>query len=102
MNRSFEPLKLVNTYGAFGSVGKQRDEITIQAKSAGGRWKEYAFQCKPGPVRRRPCVLGPYHLRLDWLAWFAGFQTYQHQPWLVHLVNRFPPLPPLVILNPQT
>jgi hypothetical protein len=26
-----------------------------------------------------------YHFRLDWLAWFAGFQTYQYQPWLVHL-----------------
>ena len=26
-----------------------------------------------------------YHYRLDWLAWFAGFQTYQYQPWLVHL-----------------
>src|SRR4051812_24953830 len=30
MNASFDPLNLVNTYGAFGSVGKERDEIIFE------------------------------------------------------------------------
>src|SRR5262249_33494180 len=30
MNRDFDPLSIVNTYGAFGSVGDVRYEITIE------------------------------------------------------------------------
>src|SRR5205814_8648640 len=30
MNSSFDPLDLVNTYGAFGSVGKERYEIIFE------------------------------------------------------------------------
>ena len=29
-------------------------------------WLEYEFKCKPGDVHRRPCVVSPYHYRLDW------------------------------------
>jgi hypothetical protein len=28
---------------------------------------------------RRPCWISPYHLRIDWLMWFAAFQNYQVQ-----------------------
>ena len=41
----------------------------------GGRWEEYEFHCKPGDVSRRPCIISPYHYRLDWLMWFAAFQV---------------------------
>lgn len=81
--------------GAFGSVGKVRDEIVIQGTrqrspvdGRGVEWQDYEFKCKPGDVGRRPCLISPYHYRLDWLAWFAGFQTYQHQPWTLHLIDR--------------
>ncbi len=30
MNRSFDRLHLVNTYGAFGSVGRKRDEVILE------------------------------------------------------------------------
>ena len=30
MNTSFEPLHLVNTYGAFGSVSRERHEIVLE------------------------------------------------------------------------
>src|SRR5262249_52951291 len=30
MNTSFDPLELVNTYGAFGSVGKERLQLVIE------------------------------------------------------------------------
>jgi hypothetical protein len=30
MNSSYDPLDLVNTYGAFGSVGRERDEIIFE------------------------------------------------------------------------
>ncbi len=71
MNRSFDKLQLVNTYGAFGSVGKVRNEIVLMGTTdktvtARTKWKEYEFQCKPGNVDRRPCLISPYHYRLDW------------------------------------
>lgn len=91
MNTSFEPLRLVNTYGAFGSVTKKRNEVILQGTSSldpnspGAVWEEYEFKCKPGNVTRRPCLISPYHYRLDWLMWFAAFQNYQQNPWLIHL-----------------
>src|SRR3712207_7043515 len=30
MNASFDPFRLVNTYGAFGSVSRVRDEVVIE------------------------------------------------------------------------
>jgi hypothetical protein len=39
-------------------------------------------------VRRRPCVVAPYHYRLDWQIWFAAMSSYQRNPWLVHLVYK--------------
>lgn len=38
-------------------------------------WEDYEFKCKPGDPRRRPCLISPYHYRLDWLMWFAAFQV---------------------------
>ncbi|XP_043085981.1 lipase maturation factor 1 isoform X2 [Puntigrus tetrazona] len=81
MNTSFDALRIVNTYGAFGSVTKERTEVvfqgTLSADPAGDRvvWEEYEFLCKPGALDRRPCLISPYHYRLDWLMWFAAFQV---------------------------
>ncbi|CAN0258114.1 unnamed protein product [Discosporangium mesarthrocarpum] len=51
-------------------------------------WREYEFKCKPGDIDRRPCLITPYHYRLDWLMWFAAFQNYQANPWLVRLATK--------------
>ena len=76
MNRNYDRLELVNTYGAFGSVGMTRHELviegTLDADPATATWHAYELPCEPGDVARRPCVLGPYHRRLDWLMWFAA------------------------------
>ena len=90
MNRSYDRLALVNTYGAFGSVGKERDELVIEgtrdADPGTATWAAYELPCKPGDVTRRPCVLGPYHRRLDWLIWFAAMQDQPRDPWVIHFV----------------
>ena len=78
MNYSFDPLRLVNTYGAFGSITRRRDEVIIEGTSDARdharrrSWREYQFKGKPGDPRRRPRQVAPYHLRLDWLMWFAA------------------------------
>lgn len=95
MNTSFSPLRIVNTYGAFGSITKRRTEVILKGTNSStpesplAVWEEYEFKCKPGDIFRQPCLISPYHYRLDWLMWFAAFQNYQHNPWLVHLAAKF-------------
>lgn len=48
---------------------------TIIPDEDGGIWEEFQFKCKPGDPKRRPCIISPYHYRLDWLMWFAAFQV---------------------------
>ena len=93
MNTSFEPFELVNTYGAFGSIGRQRYEVILQGTydatpGPEARWLDYEFPCKPGDVNRRPCVIAPYQPRLDWQIWFAAMSDIGSEPWLVHLVYK--------------
>jgi hypothetical protein len=91
MNTSFDRLHLVNTYGAFGSVGKERHEIVFEGTrddppTAATKWKEYDFWCKPGTPTRRPCVIAPFQPRLDWQIWFAAMSTPERYPWTLNLV----------------
>jgi hypothetical protein len=85
MNTSFHSLELVNSYGAFGSVGRERDEIVFEGSRDGQTWVAYEFACKPGDPMRRPCVVSPYHHRIDWQIWFAAMGTPDDAPWAVHL-----------------
>ncbi|XP_060599911.1 lipase maturation factor 1-like [Ruditapes philippinarum] len=93
MNSSFDPFRLVNTYGAFGSVTKERTEVIFQGTHGNpddskAKWLEYEFKCKPGKITRRPCLISPYHYRLDWLLWFAAFQNYHYNPWIATLTAK--------------
>ncbi|HKI56239.1 MAG TPA: lipase maturation factor family protein, partial [Trueperaceae bacterium] len=89
MNASFDPLHLVNTYGAFGSVTRERYEVILEGqRGEGTAWREYAFKAKPGDVTRRPPQVAPYHLRLDWLMWFVPLSGASAHPWLPALVGR--------------
>ncbi|WP_328967323.1 lipase maturation factor family protein [Streptomyces sp. NBC_00239] len=94
MNRSFDPLHLVNSYGAFGTVGRIRDEVVVEGTLAasprrdGGEWREYDFKGKPGDVRRMPRQYAPYHLRLDWLMWFAALNPGYARDWFGPFVTR--------------
>lgn len=63
------------------SITKERAEVILQGtlsqdpKDPEAVWEEYQFRCKPGDIYRRPCLISPYHYRLDWLMWFAAFQV---------------------------
>ncbi|MEV6215565.1 lipase maturation factor family protein [Nocardia sp. NPDC051833] len=93
MNASFEPLHLVNTYGAFGSITKVRHEIVLEGTDAAEltpetEWREYEFKGKPGDPRSLPRQWAPYHLRLDWLMWFAALSPAYARGWAVPLARR--------------
>lgn len=90
MNASFNRLGLGNAYGAFGSMTETREEIiiegTLDPDGADG-WREYEFKGKPGDVTRRGPIVAPYHLRLDWLMWFAALGDYR-QAWFSRLLEK--------------
>ncbi len=92
MNASFDPFRLVNTYGAFGSVSRTRYEVIVEGTDApdleAAEWREYAFKAKPGDIRRLPPQVAPHHLRLDWLMWFLPLSPRYGQTWFLPFLGR--------------
>lgn len=101
MNRSFDRFHVVNTYGAFGSVSRERVELVVEGTrddvavvgEAAAAWQAYEFRGKPTDPARRSPWLTPRHLRLDWLMWFAGLEagrteTLAREDWVASLVDR--------------
>ena len=93
MNASFNRFHLVNSYGAFGTVGRARREVVIEGTAETRLteqtvWREYEFKGKPGSPGRRPRQWAPYHLRLDWLMWFAALSPRYALPWRDAFVER--------------
>jgi hypothetical protein len=91
MNTSFDPFELVNTYGAFGTVGKERFNVifegTMDADSSDkANWKPYIYKGLPVKLDKRPPQIAPYQLRLDWQMWFASMSTPDEYPWTLHLI----------------
>jgi len=91
MNTSFDALDLVNTYGAFGTVGRERMNVVFEGTDADSSadstaWKPYLYRALPVELDRRPPQVAPYQPRLDWQMWFAAMDTPNAYPWTLHLV----------------
>jgi hypothetical protein len=91
MNTSFNPLDLVNTYGAFGTVGRERLNVVFEGTDADtpdfrAVWADYPYQALPVALDKRPTQIAPYQPRLDWQMWFASMSTPEQYPWTLHLV----------------
>ncbi len=91
MNASFDPLELVNTYGAFGTVGRERMNVVFEGTDSEvpdntAVWKPYPYRGLPADPVGRPRQIAPYQLRLDWQMWFAAMANPDSYPWTLHLV----------------
>ncbi len=91
MNTSFDRFDLVNTYGAFGSIGRERLNVVFEGTDDPvpddqARWKEYPYRGLPVDLSRRLPQIAPYQLRLDWQMWFAAMGGPGQYPWTLHLV----------------
>lgn len=91
MNTSYDPLELVNTYGAFGSVGEQRMNIVFEGTNDQNPtdrsiWKPYIYKGLPVKLDKMPPQIAPYQLRLDWQMWFAAMATPEEYPWIYNLI----------------
>ena len=91
MNTSYDPLHLVNSYGAFGSVGKQRPVIVFEGTDSADPdtatdWKEYPYVGSPWDPKQAPPFIAPYQPHLDWQLWFAAMASPDYYPWTFNLV----------------
>jgi hypothetical protein len=93
MNTSFDPLDLVNTYGAFGYVGQERLNVVFEGtmdedSSDKANWKPYIYKGLPVLLDKRPPQIAPYQLRLDWQMWFAAMSSPNEYPWTIDLISK--------------
>jgi predicted DCC family thiol-disulfide oxidoreductase YuxK len=83
-----EAFRIVNGYGLFRVMTKDRGEIVIEGSTDGVQWLPYEFKWKPGNVKRAPGWCAPHQPRLDWQMWFAALEAPEQNPWLVGLIVR--------------
>jgi predicted DCC family thiol-disulfide oxidoreductase YuxK len=83
-----EAFRIVNGYGLFRVMTKDRCEIVIEGSTDGFEWAPYEFKWKPGDVKRAPGWCAPHQPRLDWQMWFAALESPVQNPWLVGLIVR--------------
>jgi len=83
-----EAFRIVNGYGLFRVMTKDRCEIVIEGSTDGINWAPYEFKWKPGDVKRAPGWCAPHQPRLDWQMWFAALETPEQNPWLIGLIVR--------------
>ncbi len=81
-----ESFRIVNGYGLFRVMTKDRREIVIEGSADGIDWQSYEFKWKPGDVMRAPGWCAPHQPRLDWQMWFAALGLYRQNPWFVQTV----------------
>jgi predicted DCC family thiol-disulfide oxidoreductase YuxK len=83
-----EAFRIVNGYGLFRVMTKDRCEIVLEGSTDGVEWLPYEFKWKPGDVKRAPGWCAPHQPRLDWQMWFAALESPQQNPWFVGLIIR--------------
>lgn len=98
------PFHLVNRYGLFAVMTKERIEIVIEGSYNGLKWEEYLCKYKPSEITRRPRRISPYQPRLDWQMWFLPFDDFEGENWfhlfLYHLLKGTPAVVKLLRHNP--
>ena len=103
MNASFDPLRLVNTYGAFGAVTQVRREVVLEgtddpapARPPPGGSTRSRLAGRPAPPlpARSPPTCGSAML------WFAAIAAPPH-PWMVVLVTSCSTTRPPEAARPQ-
>jgi predicted DCC family thiol-disulfide oxidoreductase YuxK len=82
------PFRIVNGYGLFRVMTKDRGEIVIEGSADGIDWLPYEFKWKPGNVKRAPRWCAPHQPRLDWQMWFAALSAPEQNPWFGRFVVR--------------
>jgi predicted DCC family thiol-disulfide oxidoreductase YuxK len=99
-----EPFRILNGYGLFRVMTKERPEIQVEGSADGIDWVSYEFKWKPGDLNRAPRWCAPHQPRLDWQMWFAALGGRRQEPWfenfMVRLLQNQPAVTQLLARNP--
>jgi len=99
-----EPFRILNGYGLFRVMTKERPEIQVEGSADGIDWVSYEFKWKPGDVNRAPRWCAPHQPRLDWQMWFAALGGRRQEPWfenfVIRLLENEPAVTRLLARNP--
>lgn len=74
----------MNSQGVFGFINQHRVQLVLKythsdnPASPQTEWLPLDFKCLPGRVSRRPCLMSPYHYRLDWETWIRVTASGEH------------------------
>src|SRR5262245_8938948 len=85
---TLQAFRIVNGYGLFRVMTKDRCEIILEGSADGIDWLPYEFKWKPGEVKHAPGWCAPHQPRLDWQMWFAALERPQENPWIIALIFR--------------
>src|SRR5438094_3538966 len=83
-----EALRIVNGYGLFRVMTKDRCEIVLEGSTDGVEWLPYEFKWKPGDVKRAPGWCAPHQPRLEWQMRFSALDSPRENPWFFGLIVR--------------
>lgn len=79
---------LVNNYGPFAIMTRERPEIIIEGSYDGNQWQAYEFNNKPGKLATKLRWNIPHQPRLDWQMWFAALKAPQIPLWLNNFLQK--------------
>ena len=99
-------LGIVNGYGPFAVMNKERHEIVVEGSQDGLTWMPYEFRYKPGEVKKPLGWNIPHQPRLDWQMWFAALGEPARNAWFTRFLDRLrqgsPPVLSLLERHPFT
>jgi len=99
-----EPFRVVNGYGLFRVMTKERPEIQVEGSADGIDWQPYGFKWKAGDVNRAPRWNAPHQPRVDWQMWFAALGSAREEVWfqrfMLRLLKNEPAVTRLLARNP--
>eukprot|EP00929_Paragymnodinium_shiwhaense_P084759 TRINITY_DN45355_c0_g1_i1.p1 TRINITY_DN45355_c0_g1~~TRINITY_DN45355_c0_g1_i1.p1 ORF type:complete len:587 (+),score=70.24 TRINITY_DN45355_c0_g1_i1:236-1996(+) len=84
---SYDEYFLMNSQGVFGFINSHRVQPLLQFSHDSDAhrklqddttWKTLDFACLPGRPERFPCIMSPYHSRLDWETWIRTTASMEH------------------------
>lgn len=80
--RTLAPLRLVNSYGPFAVMTRERREVSFEGSDDGQRWQPYRLYYNPSEPSLAPRIAAPMQPRLDWQLWFAALGTPRNNVWI--------------------
>jgi len=82
------PTRIVNNYGLFAIMTRERYEIEFQGTRDGTTWIAYPFRYKPQNPNEAPRIYAPYQPRFEWNLWFASLSNVSENAWVINTEER--------------